>query len=430
MGKKIVYIMSSVPQLDKLMGRFDNMDDYFKYFTREIGGVDYLDIDEPIGKVFFYHGDFSHIQGIELLKRTKEFEFECWRPYSKITKVYSKNVGGIIHKIFPQDTKKDIFGRMTYYSESLERELLTEINQNNILVTHGYPSFFMTKLWMRIKPINIPIIAIHRGSKLLNFAMDEVSGYKKLIVYLKHRFELKVLRKYVDYYQDTIQIQIDYLRKKKINYLYFFPEGIDFEKYQPVEHSNEIRTKLGLPLDKKIILYVGNFTRTKDIDFLIDVYLELKEIRNDILLACVGGYTYDEFYKKGLDSGALMIERLPQEKLLEYHQISNVYVLPTRNYAVKNFAGIGSAVIQSLACGVPVISDNLMHFEGGNTEISKVGMLLENKEKLISNINYILDNPRSFSECRDYARKYYDADICINKSIYYYNLLFKKYYGI
>jgi glycosyltransferase involved in cell wall biosynthesis len=425
---KIISILASSPTQDKLIKRFNNIDKYFNHYKNNIGGIDYLDVEEPIKKVFFYHQDFSVMQAKEILKRTDKYNIECWRPYIGINITYSKIIDGITHKIIPQYKKKDILGRSKLVSKDFDRELKKEIQKGNVLVIHSYPGSFITKIWLHLKPVNIPVIAIHRGGSLLNF--QKKNGYKKFTSFIKHRWELKCLRDYIDYFLETCKVQANYLEKKGIEkVINLYPNGVDFELFTPTYNKIEIKDKLGLPIDKKIILYVGRFTRVKDVDFLLETYNELKNDRNDIQLLLIGGNIEDEFYDMGVKAGAVMIERLSQEKLVEYQQVADVYLLPIRNNLLINFAGIGSAVIESLACGVPAISDNLIHFEGGEKEINKVGRLLGDKETLKNNINYLLDHPEEFTEVREYAGKYYEKGICTKKLIIRIGELFEKYYG-
>jgi len=427
---KIISILAFSPRQEILRKRFNSDEKYIQHHRDNIGGIDYLKIEKPTNKVFFYHTEFFHIQAKEILKRTDKYDIECWRPYIGINRVYSKNIDGITNKAIPQYEKKDFLGRSTLESKYFQHELKKEIEKEKVLIIHSYPGGMMTKIWGRLKPFNIPIIAIHRGGALSKFLYLKKKGYKKVTTYIQHIREIKTLKHYIDNLIETVKLHTSYLEKKGINKtLPFFPDGVDFDLYKPINNKKALRSKLGLPIDKKIIIYVGRFSKVKDVDFLIEAYNELKRIRDDIQLLLIGGNIEEEYYDFGVKSGAIMVERLSQKKLVEYQQAADVYVLPTNNYVVKNFGGIGSAVIQSLACGIPVISDNLMHFQGSEGERNKVGLLLKDKETLKNNIGYVLENRDKFANCREYAYKYYHKDICMKKLISIINELFGKYYG-
>ena len=81
------------------------------------------------------------------------------------------------------------------------------------------------------------------------------------------------------------------IREKLIKYFEFAPEkvithpnGIDIEKFNEIPDKNEARKKLGLPLRKKIALYVGRFYDWKGLEIFSTVSL-----KEPISLFVVGG---------------------------------------------------------------------------------------------------------------------------------------------
>ena len=47
-------------------------------------------------------GEAFAVMGYNTLKRTDKYKIEYWRPYgSVIDKIYSKNVDGVLHRVFP-----------------------------------------------------------------------------------------------------------------------------------------------------------------------------------------------------------------------------------------------------------------------------------------------------------------------------------------
>ena len=429
--KKIIIILTFSPRHDNLLKNFSSLDQYTDYYKRNVGGLDYLDIDEPLKRIFFYKAEFQHVLSIETLKRTTEFEIEFWRPYHGIAKDYSKNVDGVLHRVFP-GYKKKLPGMSSYIKSPLMNDLLKEeIKKGNVLLSLAGPTKTTTELLLDIKPKTIPVLVNHRSGTLVYYHYKNANLSAKfnpiyLIEYFK---EIYCFRKYIDIFQCTIRSIREYIQNNNICRTVNLFDGIDYSYYQPAKDIEVLKRELGIDPDKKILLYVGRFYRDKDVDFLIRTYLNIKKKRNDIILLMVGGYKSDEFYQMGVDAGAIMVERIPQEILIKYHQIADIFISPVRNYIVKNFGGIGSAPIQSFACGVPFISDNLIHFQGGEDEVNKVGRLLINEDEMIKNITYIIDNKSEFSNCREISRKYYDVDVCTQKLINIYNELFGQYYG-
>lgn len=429
--KKIIIILTFSPRIDHVLQRFSSLPEFTEYYRKNIGDLDFLDIDEPAGRIFFIKGEFQHILSVETLTRTNEFEIEFWRPYHGINNSYSKNVDGVLHKVFPGYRRKS-FGFSPYInSPALNDALREEIRKGDVLLSLPWPTRTITELLLAIRPLTVPVLVNHRSGTLFHFHYRNAKRLERLnpVYLIEHRKEMYCLDKYIDLFQCTIKSMRDYVQDKKYCRTVNLFDGIDFNYYRPADNRDFLKKELGIDPASKVILYVGRFYRDKDTDFLINAYKKIKQLRDDTVMLMVGGYKSDEFYRMGVDGGVRMVERVPPAELLKYHQIADVYILPTRNYIVKNFGGIGTALIQSLACNVPVISDNLMHFQGGNNEIDKVGRLLVSEEKLIENIFYILDHKSEFSGCRELARKYYDVDVCTYELIDIYRGLFRQYHA-
>ena len=428
---KIIDIIFYSPTFGKILDRFDNVEDYTKYYSANVGRVEFLDINEPLKRVFFFLEDFDHMVLERINQKTDKFELETWRPYLGLKKTYSKNVHGVTFRAFPAIRNKSITGTKYDHSSHLENELKRVITRENVILVFSYPSFYITKLLLRLKPINTPIFAIHRGWRVARFKNQDISKFG-IFSRIKDRMEIMCLSKYIDYYRCNVKMQVDYLRNiRKLDNIVQFTDGIDFDFYKPADAKDviEMRKTMGIPQDKKIILFVSRFKQKSGADFLISCYRKMKKSNNNILLFMVGGNKNDECYNFGIESGATMVERVNKNTLLKYYQISDIHVYASRNFVVKNFGGIGEGVIQSLACGVPVISYNLIHFQGSVEEREKVGRLLNSESDMIKDIDYIFSHPEDFSSCRKLAEKYYDKEKNIEKLLEYFDLLAKKYYS-
>ena len=114
-----------------------------------------------------------------------------------------------------------------------------------------------------------------------------------------------------------------------------------------------------------------------------------------------------------------MIERIPKEQLLDYYRASDFYTQAIFGELLVNSGGFGSALIEALACGLPVISNNIIHLPGTNAERDKIGLTMRTKQDLINNIIYMCDNYGKYTECRETAKKYYDINntrkVLVNK---------------
>ncbi len=156
---------------------------------------------------------------------------------------------------------------------------------------------------------------------------------------------------------------------KKAN---FFPEklvviesGIDLERFKPMpEKKEELRKKLGLPLDKKIFLNVANWNiDVKAQDKLIEAFAKLN--CEDCLLILVGLETDTETKNIARKFGI-------EDKVIGLGFRSDVPdILNAADFFVlsSNLEGIAGALLQAMATGKVVLST----LAGGISEYLKDG---------------------------------------------------------
>jgi len=83
------------------------------------------------------------------------------------------------------------------------------------------------------------------------------------------------------------------LREDKVETI---PNGVDFSLFSPMP-SARAAEQLGLPRDKRIVLFVGNFTENKGLRDLLKAFQWVRQKREDVLLALVGGGPLEEELK-------------------------------------------------------------------------------------------------------------------------------------
>jgi glycosyltransferase involved in cell wall biosynthesis len=125
-----------------------------------------------------------------------------------------------------------------------------------------------------------------------------------------------------------------------------------------------------------------------------------------------------------------MVERKPKEILKKYLQACDFYGQPSFHFVFINFGGFGSATIEALACGLPVISNNIIHFPGTDIERAKIGLTHPTHDDLTKAMLFMKDNFQNYTECRALAQKYFDINdtryVLLNK----YKELISKYYSL
>jgi glycosyltransferase involved in cell wall biosynthesis len=194
------------------------------------------------------------------------------------------------------------------------------------------------------------------------------------------------------------------------------PNGVDTELYKPRSKDN-IRKKLGLDVDKKIILFVGWLIERKGVSYLVNAASKILTDRDDVILYLVGEgslrYKLVEMVRSMniQDKVKLMGSMLPEEVAL-YMAAADVFVLPSLSEGRPN------VVCEAMLSGTPVVATDI----GGSNELIKdgrtgflikpksSGAIAEKVNKLLLDNglskkfskearNYVLDQKASWNDC-------------------------------
>lgn len=409
---KIISIISFAPKINLAKTRFKDIYDYTEHFEKSVGRVEYLDIDEPIKRVFFYD-EFALNQAERLVPfyDGQKVQIELWRPYQEISKVYQKKIAGVECKLIPANTYNDFWGRKKTKSNLMIKMLREEVSKGAVLITN-FPSNY-TQYVLDNLGVSAPVLANKRGFWFERFKRRDISLFKLPYHWNKRRIQERLFKKgYIDCFGSvSITTEIEYLEDIGFEKGFYHQDGVNFDFFKPAKNKADIRKELGLNPNKKMIMYTGKFYRTKGADKLIDAYNNLPN-KADIQLVMIGGGETDEFYQYGKQSGVIMVEKTHRSHLLKYYQATDVYIMPIVDHYVKHFGGMGRSTIEALACGAPVMTDQLIHFEGGKEEARLVGRMLDYPSGIVENLNYLLEHGEKLTECRKLAKKYYNLDRC------------------
>ncbi len=162
-----------------------------------------------------------------------------------------------------------------------------------------------------------------------------------------------------------------------------------------IENRDNIKQKIGVPNNKKVILYVGKFNKEKGTDVLLKAFRKTKEYNNKIVLIMVGGIKDLLNFDESNQDDILIFQ--PQENISDLYSISDVVILPS------NIEGLGYTMLESGLYQIPFIGSNT----GGISEFiedNSNGLLFEsgNAGELASKIQYVLDHPQ---EAKNFALK-------------------------
>jgi glycosyltransferase involved in cell wall biosynthesis len=149
--------------------------------------------------------------------------------------------------------------------------------------------------------------------------------------------------------------------------LRLLPNGVDLQRFRPALPDERIglRRCLGLPLDLRLLLFVGFFSHDKAPTLLFDAWLDVVEGLPPTGLVFVGQTgagnaevdpsIADEMRatlkRKGLASRVTFVER--SDQIERYYDACDVFVLPSLR------EGLPNVVLEAMASGLPTVVSRL-----------------------------------------------------------------------
>lgn len=122
------------------------------------------------------------------------------------------------------------------------------------------------------------------------------------------------------------------------------PNAVDTQRFKKLD-KNTVRKELGMPEDGFIIAYVGWFNERKGIKRVIEALNGING--KPVYSILIGGND------KINCQNVLIKGRFPHEDIPKYLNAADAFVLPTLK------EGCCNAVVEAMACGLPIISSNL-----------------------------------------------------------------------
>lgn len=139
----------------------------------------------------------------------------------------------------------------------------------------------------------------------------------------------------------------------------FISNGVDIGQYQYADASRkrEMKESLGLPLDKIIVAYSGQFIDRKDQGFAIEGILSSKSARQIYMVLMGVGPNLNKLKETYSDDSRLLFTG-NINNVSDYLQASDVYVSASKS------EGMSNGVLEAMATGLPVLlSDIPQHLE-------------------------------------------------------------------
>lgn len=215
-----------------------------------------------------------------------------------------------------------------------------------IFGTWAYPDGFAAALIARLLKKTL-IIKVH-GTDINEFTKYYLR--RKMIVFALRRAQRVIS------VSDALKMKMIGLGvpEKQIRVI---SNGIDTKRFKPMD-KNKTRRKLNIPIDSKILLFVGNLVHVKGLSYLLDALHSVRKHMPNILLVLVGdGILRAELQEQakelGIETSVTFQGVRPHDEIPLWMNSCDLFCLPSLNEGCPN------VILEALACGKPVVASNV-----------------------------------------------------------------------
>ncbi|MDP2929912.1 MAG: glycosyltransferase family 4 protein [Candidatus Omnitrophota bacterium] len=286
------------------------------------------------------------------------------------------------------------------------KRLYKEFKFDAILATWAYPDAFGS--YLIAKALKKPIVVKVHGTDINSYAchVPERSEWYMARHFLRRKMIVWALSK-----SDKVIAVSGALKDQMVRIgvpsekIVVIPNGVNADLFKPMDQV-ECRRKLGLPFDKRIVLFVGNLVAVKGVEALVS---GLAGWRVCGLLVLVGdgpleGMLRAKVKELGIEDRVVFAGRKAHDEIRYYMNACDVFCLPSLNEGCPN------VLLEAIACRKYVVATRV----GGIPEIiesDETGIMVEpgRPVELAEAINKGLEisqmSGRTSSERRSYTWK-------------------------
>ena len=303
-------------------------------------------------KILFAASTLSHIENFHIpyLKYFKDNDFEV----HIMGKGNNKSPIPYVDKVIPISFEKNMFSLKNFIS-AFKISKLIKREKYSTISTHTILASFFTRLGIMLSLKKHPLVI----NTVHGYLFDENSDFiKKVIMILAEKFVRPVT--------DTILVMnsTDYEIAKKYNLykknLYSIDGmGINASKFpfSTEENKSYLREKYNIPKDDFLLIYVAEFSKRKNQQFLIDsIKILISEGYNNVKLLLLGdGVLLDDMkqYSKTLGIEDNIIFKGYIKEVCNYYQISDICVSSSR------IEGLPFNIMEAMSTGLPIIASKI-----------------------------------------------------------------------
>jgi glycosyltransferase involved in cell wall biosynthesis len=139
------------------------------------------------------------------------------------------------------------------------------------------------------------------------------------------------------------------------NKIHVISNGVDFSKFNPYIIELNLKERLGIGANEKVMLFIGRLALVKNVEIVIELTKRLLKENCKIKTIIIGEGEFGEYYRhlaKDVNN-ILFIGEVPNHEINKYYAISDLLILPSLS------EGLPNVLLEAGACGKPVVASNI-----------------------------------------------------------------------
>ncbi|MEK7177182.1 MAG: glycosyltransferase family 4 protein [Patescibacteria group bacterium] len=179
------------------------------------------------------------------------------------------------------------------------------------------------------------------------------------------------------------------------------PDAVDTEGFNISVSQKKIRQKLGIPLDRKVVMYTGLFDEWKGYRTLLEASLLLSP---EIKIVMMGGTPEQVNHLRGEYPKVIFWGFRPYNELAENQRAADILVVPNSDKVmISKYFTSPLKLFAYMTSGVPIIASDLPSLREIVDESTVFFFTSDDPKSLANTINYILSNPNDANKKAEQA---------------------------
>jgi len=227
------------------------------------------------------------------------------------------------------------------------------------------------------------------------YSRDELPLYflgfiKKNIVYESHtpRFNF-IIKKFNKIITISNGLKEFYLEKGiSENKIITAHDAVSLEDFDVVVNKADVRQRLGIPLDKPVVMYLGRLDPWKG----VDTFLEASNLISEVSVVVAGEGSQLNVFKKKYPN-VIFLGNTPYRDLPQNQQAADILVIPNSSKSdVSRLYTSPLKVFAHMASGVPIVASGLPSIREVLNESNSILVIPDDVKALSDTIKDVLAN--------------------------------------